>query len=91
MKFSSLPAWVYFLLWVGGVWAVGAALGSIAFPLAGWLFQDDPNYSALAREGARRVGFIFFIWAPAIGIAASVMRAHRRRARAAPESQTSQI
>lgn len=70
---------VYFLAWVLGLTALGAAAGALLFPLGGLLFNADATLLQLARRGMRFLGFIFFIWAPAIGITACVMRAWRKK------------
>ncbi len=70
---------VYFTVWVAGFTALGAAAGALLFPLGGLLFNADATTLQLARRGMQFAGFIFFIWAPAIGITACVMRAWRKK------------
>lgn len=78
---------VYFLLWLLGVSALGAVIGAVIFGISGALFSEDRTAASLAIEGARRIGFIFSIWAPAIALVATVMRAHARRQRSTAERE----
>lgn len=79
MKLRDAHWSVYFAAWVLGIVASGAVLGALVFLLAGPAWDATSTPLARALEGARRVGFIFFIWAPGIGLAASVMRSYRRK------------
>lgn len=79
MKLPYIHWSLYFLLWVCGVIAVGALIGSIVFPASGALFGSAKTPGALALEGARRVGFVFMIWAPAIALVTTVRRAYLKR------------
>jgi hypothetical protein len=70
---------VYFSAWVLGLVIAGGVLGALLFPLGGQLLHAERSPSALLIRGARFGSFYFLIWAPAIALAASVMRAYRRK------------
>ncbi len=70
---------VYFSAWILGLVLVGTLLGAILFPLGGLLLHAERSSLALMIRGARFGSFYFLIWAPAIALAASVMRAYRRK------------
>ena len=79
MKLRDTHWSVYFLLWVTGIIALGAALGAVIFPLVGRIFETGYTAPQLARNGVKILSFYFMIWAPGIAIVACVMRAYRRR------------
>lgn len=70
---------IYFSAWILGLVLVGTILGAILFPLGGVLLHAERSPSALLIRGARFGSFYFLIWAPAIALSASVMRAYRRK------------
>ena len=76
---------LYFLLWVAGVSAVGAVVGAVTFPLLGAAFEWKFSASELAMNGARNIGFLFFVWAVPIAAIACVVRRYTRKS-AAPHS-----
>ena len=69
----------YFFAWVAGLVVLGAILGAIFFPLGGWLLDAERTSYALFLRGLRFGSFYFLIWAPAIAITMTVMRAYRRQ------------
>jgi hypothetical protein len=80
--FSALQTshWaVYFSAWILGLVIVGTIFGAILFPLGGLLLHAERSSSILLIRGARFGSFYFLIWAPAIALAATVMRAYRRK------------
>jgi hypothetical protein len=70
---------VYFAAWILGLVLLGTVLGAIFFPLGGLLLHAERSPATLLIRGARFGSFYFLIWAPAIALAASVMRAYRRK------------
>jgi hypothetical protein len=70
---------VYFSAWILGLVIVGTILGAILFPLGGLLLDAERSSLTLLVRGARFGSFYFLIWAPAIALSASVMRAYRRK------------
>jgi hypothetical protein len=70
---------IYFCAWILGLVILGTVLGAILFPLGGLLLHAERSSTALLIRGARFGSFYFLIWAPAIALAASVMRAYRRK------------
>lgn len=70
---------VYAAAWIIGLVTIGAVLGMIFFPLGGLVVGARRTSLELLVRGARFGSFYFLIWAPAIAIAACVMRAYRRK------------
>lgn len=70
---------VYLVFWLFVIVGVGALIGAISFPLLGPFFGSDLTAEKHALAGARHVGFIASIWAPAIAIVLCVIRAHRNK------------
>jgi len=72
---------VYFLFWLLATIIGGALIGLICFPLFGPAFGSALSPLEHAQAGARHVGFIALIWAPAIALVLCVMRAYRNKQR----------
>jgi len=73
---------VYFLVWTAGITLLGAALGAVTFPIAGKLFGWKFTAEQLAQNGARNLGFLFFVWAvPIAGIACAARGYAQRKIR----------
>lgn len=70
---------VYASAWILGLVVIGTILGMICFPLGGLIVGAKRSSAELLIRGARFGSFYFLIWAPAIAISASVMRAYRRK------------
>jgi hypothetical protein len=70
---------VYAAAWILGLVVIGTILGMIFFPLGGLVLSAKRSSAELLVRGARFGSFYFLIWAPAIAIAACVMRAYRRK------------
>jgi hypothetical protein len=70
---------VYAAAWIMGLVGIGTILGMIFFPLGGLVVGAKRSSAELLVRGARFGSFYFLIWAPAIAIAACVMRAYRRK------------
>jgi hypothetical protein len=70
---------LYFLLWTLGISLAGAVLGGISFPALGWLLDWKFRAAELAANGARTLGFFFFVWALPIAIIACIIRGYKRR------------
>lgn len=71
--------WVaLFLFWVAAITLAGAAVGALAYPIFGPLFGFD-GVLYLAREGARDIGFLSLIWAPASALVICLQKWHKGR------------
>jgi hypothetical protein len=70
---------LYFLVWTAGISAVGALLGLICFPLLGAALGWKFTAGQLAMNGARNLGFLFFVWAVPIAGIACAARGYKRR------------
>ncbi len=69
----------YVLLWSTMITLGGALVGSVIFPVVGSLAGMDLTAGEMARNGARQLGFLTFIWAVGIAIVMAFQRAHRLR------------
>jgi hypothetical protein len=69
---------IYAAAWIIGLVLIGTILGMIFFPLGGIIVGAKRTSTELLIRGARFGSFYFLIWAPAIALTASVMRAYRR-------------
>jgi len=70
---------VYAVAWILGIVLLGTILGMIFFPLGGLIVGAKRTSMELLIRGARFGSFYFLIWAPAVAIAACVMRAYRQK------------
>jgi len=67
----------YVLFWSAMITLGGALVGSVIFPVVGSLAGMDLTVGEMARNGARQIGFLTFIWAVGIAIVMAFQRAHR--------------
>jgi len=79
----------YVLLWTVIITAGGAVVGAVVFPIVGLLAKVEMTVAAMVWSGARQLGFLTFIWSVGIAIVMAFQHAHRRRAQAAPPSDSS--
>ena len=79
MNLRRLHWALHFLVWTAGTIAVGAALGTVIFPLVGWLAGLEHTPGNLALTGARTLGFYFMIWAPGLALVLTVKNEYERR------------
>lgn len=70
---------LYAAIWIGGLIAMGTVLGMILFPLGGLVVGAERTPLELLVRGAKFGSFWFLLWAPAIAITATVMRAYRQK------------
>lgn len=72
--------WVaLFLFWVAAITLAGAAVGALAYPVFGPLFGFDEGVLYLSREGAKDIGFLSLIWAPASALVICLQKWNRGR------------
>lgn len=81
MKVRDLHWSLHFLVWTGGVIALGAVLGAAIFPLVGRLAGLEKSVGELALTGARTLGFYFMVWAPGLSLVLTVKNEYERRRR----------
>jgi hypothetical protein len=70
--------------WTVAIIAGGAMVGAVVFPLAGALIGADSGIAELAANGARKLGFLSFVWAPGIALVVCFHRAYLDRNRRSP-------
>lgn len=90
MKIRDLHWAPHFLVWVLGIIALGAILGSLIFPLVGILAGFEKTPGELALNGARTLGFYFMVWAPGIALVVTVKNAYERRQRKDAKTRSEQ-
>jgi hypothetical protein len=79
MNVRNLHWALHFLVWTLGIIALGAALGSVIFPVVGLIAGIEKPAGDLALTGARTLGFYFMVWAPGIGLVLTVKNEYERR------------
>lgn len=73
MKVSSVWLGLFFFTIVSIV-LPAALLGALLFPLAGWVFGLEREWTELAIQGAHDLGFLAFLWAPSIALVRVLLR-----------------
>lgn len=76
---AHLPWALNFLIWAGGLIAMGALLGLILYPLIGWVAGLESTPGELALNGLRDLGFYALMWAPGIALVVTVKREYEAR------------
>lgn len=70
-----------FILWIAIITLAGAVIGAVAYPIFGPLFGFEESVLYLACEGAKDIGYLSLIWAPASSLVICLQKWHRQRSK----------
>ena len=91
IKFKSIGYWTgWFIIYVGGIVALGAVVGSILYAIAGSFSHPDLHWTQRMLFGLRDGSQYAGVWAGGLSIVICFMKGHKQLYIASSETEESE-